>query len=269
MPWLINRVLATCLLALAGQAGASADEARLLAAMRKAYPATAFERASRTPVPGLYALWMGENVAFVSPRNARYMVFGRLVDLQSMQDVSTGAGRPAQDGGPQAARVRTKPIPRPGALPLGDAITLVRGAGRRKLVVFTDPSCGFCRQLDRELRQLDDVTIYHFLLPFQGEALPLAIWCATDRQTAYAQALAGTLALPATAPTCPHPLERNLALAARLQVQGTPTLLFEDGQMVSGALQATDIAARLASRTLSPTASIDPSRRQHVPPPQP
>ncbi|WP_256081026.1 DsbC family protein [Massilia sp. YIM B04103] len=256
MSRLTKPMLTACLLATAGHPWASEDEERLLQAVRKAYPATAFDRAARTPVSGLYALWMGENVAFVLPQNPRYMVFGRLVDLHTMQDLTATAQR--QVTAPAGTLGQPEPA---GTLPTGDAITVVRGNGRRKLVVFTDPSCGFCRRLDAQLRTLKDVTIHHFLVPFLGEALPLAIWCAPDRKAAYAQAMAGTLTLTPVARTCVHPLARNLALAARVHVQATPTLLFEDGQMAAGALSASEIEARLDNKALPQAVFTDSLRR--------
>lgn len=81
-------LLAVSLAALAHPVFAAPDEARVLAAVRKAYPGTKVDRAERTPMPGVYEIWMGGNVAFVSIGDPRYMVFGRLVDLKTMRDLT-------------------------------------------------------------------------------------------------------------------------------------------------------------------------------------
>jgi len=246
--------LVAAVLALALQPAHSApDEERLLAAIRKAYPATVLDRAVRTPIPGIYEIWMGANVAFVSAKNPRYMVFGRLVDLKTMRDMT--ATRMASIGvkPPGAASQGIEAASYTGPMPVADAITVMRGDGRRELSVFTDPACGYCRELERHLRELTNVTIRYYLLPFQGESLPLAIWCAKDRPAAYAAAMAGSVTAPDAKGPCAHPLERNRLLASRLRVGATPTLLFADGTMVPGLLTAEELESRLgANRSTTP-----------------
>jgi thiol:disulfide interchange protein DsbC len=142
-------------------------------------------------------------------------------------------------------------------LPLADAIKTVRGSGgngHRRIAVFSDPGCSFCRRLEPELAGLDDVTIYTFLVPFQGRARPVSIWCAADREKAWHQFMlqgdtsllrpAGDPAAP-RAPECDNPLDRNLALAQRLAVQGTPTLVWADGTRTDGYVDRTVLLARL------------------------
>jgi thiol:disulfide interchange protein DsbC len=139
----------------------------------------------------------------------------------------------------------------------------VRGNGQRRMAVFSDPGCSFCRQLEPELALLDNVTIHTFLLPFQGQARPMAIWCAADKVQAWHRfmlhgdtSLLGSGSTPGNpsgtttgtdkaAPTCDHPLERNLALAQRLGVQGTPTLIWADGSRTDGVINRQALEARL------------------------
>lgn len=242
-----NLIVAPVLGLVLQQAHSAPDEERVLAAVRKAYPATVFDGVLRTPILGVYEIWMGANVAFVSAKNHRYMVFGRLVDLKTMRDLtatrmgSSGAKPPGATGQGVAAASYTGPMP------VADAITVVRGDGRRELSVFTDPACGYCRELERHLRELTNVTIRYYLLPFQGESLPLAIWCAKDRPAAYAAAMVGSATLSDATGSCAHPLERNRLLASRLRVGATPTLLFADGTLVPGLLTAEELESRLSA----------------------
>lgn len=260
-----DRLLAAVTLALAGVAcsataasSATRDEERLLSALRKAHPGTQFTRVSRTPIPDIYEVWMGANMALVSRRSLRYLVFGRLFDTATMTDLT--APKLAQ-----AQRLRTGPTRREGnpepspaiplaQLPLADAIQTVRGDGSRSLVVFSDPACPYCKRLESELDKLGNVTIHTFLVPFQGIALPVAIWCAQDRQQAWRRymvdgdrSMLASDAASLSAADCPHPLERNLALAQRMNVRGTPTLFYADGTRTDGAMDATDIESRLAA----------------------
>ena len=242
------KTLLPAVLALVLQPAYSApDEERVLAAVRKAYPGTVLDRALRTPIPGIYEIWMGANVAFVSAKKPRYMVFGRLVDLKTMRDLTATrmAGIGAKPPGDASQGQQTASYT--GPMPVADAITVVRGDGGRELSVFTDPACGYCRELERHLRELTNVTIRYYLLPFQGESLPLAIWCAKDRPAAYAAAMAGSETPSAVNGPCAHPLERNRLLATRLRVGATPTLLFADGTLVPGLLTAGELESRLSA----------------------
>jgi len=132
-------------------------------------------------------------------------------------------------------------------LPLADAIKTVRGNGQRKVAVFSDPACSFCKRLEPELAGLDNVTVYTFLVPFQGQARPVAIWCAADREQAWQRLmLQGDPSLLNPTAACEHPVERNLALAHRLGVQGTPTLIWADGSRTDGYVDRAVLEARLS-----------------------
>ena len=119
------------------------------------------------------------------------------------------------------------------ALPLTDAIKTVHGKGERVLAVFSDPNCPYCKLLDAELAKLDNVTLYTFLLP----------WISPDRTAA---AAAWAQAVPERARDTAV-LDRNLDLATRVGLRGTPLLIAGDGRASEGAKPATELEAWLSA----------------------
>ena len=135
------------------------------------------------------------------------------------------------------------------SLPLQLAIKNVKGEGKRKLVVFSDPDCPYCRRLEREtLRKMDNITIYTFLLPLEQHSdasrKAALIWCSKDKSKAWHDWMLDNK-LPATSRLCMAPLEGDQKLAQQLGIHGTPTLIFEDGRASSGTISPEELNLRL------------------------
>ena len=117
-----------------------------------------------------------------------------------------------------------------------------------KGAVFTDPNCSACQALERNLEQVDDVTIYVFMTPVirpEKNYQSKSVWCSADRVNAWRE-LTTLRRLPAASPNCPNPIEANLAMSQALGIRATPTLVFEDGQRAQGSLPTGVLRERLA-----------------------
>lgn len=155
----------------------------------------------------------------------------------------------ASRAGPGGARTADLP---PGhalaRLPLADALTQRQGTGNRHVAVFADPYCPYCRQLEVELHKLPDLTIHTFVIPVlraESASKSRSLWCADDAAGAWRDWMLHGRATRDAGPDCDRgALARNLALAQRLGIRGTPAMVFADGRILVGAI-APDALARL------------------------
>lgn len=213
-------------------------------ALTRLYPHTRFGDIQRSAIPGIWEVWMGKNVAYVNDEG-RHFIFGHLYDMQTQTDL-TAAKKEQASVQAESARPRIKFAD----LPLGDAIKVVRGNGQRKMAVFSDPHCPYCRQLELELAKLDNVTIYTFLYPIeslhpQAASVAQSIWCAKDKSAAWRQYM--TTGKEPKVLRCDTPINRNVALANSAGIFGTPYMLFANGTQAPGAMPAAVLEQRLSS----------------------
>ncbi|OIQ82024.1 putative thiol:disulfide interchange protein DsbC precursor [mine drainage metagenome] len=227
--------------ALAGllAANAWADEAALKKAVEIAYPKLKVHSVTKTPFNNLYEVFLGDEIFYTDEKFTFFIVEGRLIDAKTRRNLTA-------DRMEELTRVDFS------TLPLGQAIKVVKGNGSRKLVVFSDPDCPYCKQLEQQsLSGLNDVTIYTFLYPLEGlhpdaANKARAIWCAPDRARAWQDwMLNGQLAKGAAG--CNAPVDENVELGKKLGVSGTPLLIFSNGKRVSGAIPRQEIESRLAA----------------------
>lgn len=217
--------------------------------LKDLYPATRFGEVNSTTWPGVFEVVMGSNLAYVDA-SGQYFMFGHLYDMKVQRDITA-------ERKDLLTRVEF------GALPLNDAVKEVRGTGLRKLAIFSDPDCPYCRKLEAEIKGLTDVTIYTFLMPIaslhpEARGKAIAVWCAKDRVQAWHAVMWRDEAV--SAKECAHPVDRNIALGERLGISGTPTLIASDGRLLAGAAGLAQIEAWLgrfaaSAENLGPTGS--------------
>jgi len=216
--------------------GAWADEAAIrknLAARLPNFPP--IDEVSKTPIPGLYELRIGTDVLY-SDEQGQYIVQGSLIDTKTRANLTE-------------ARIAKLTQIDFASLPLKDAILIKQGSGSRKMVVFGDPNCGYCKRLERDLVALKDVSIYTFLYPILGPDSNVKsrdIWCAREPGRVWRNWMVDGATPPKAMGACDtSAIERNLALGNRHRVNGTPAVVFEDGTRSPGAMPLEQLESRL------------------------
>ncbi|MHB0990167.1 MAG: DsbC family protein [Burkholderiales bacterium] len=207
---------------------AKADTESIKKNLEAKFPKADITSVTKTPYAGLYEVVIDGQIVY-SDENANYLFLGSVVDTKTHKNITN-------------ERLAKLNAVNPDTFPLDHAIKFVKGDGSRKLIVFSDPECPYCKRLEQELGKVNNVTIYDFLYPIESlhpgtTAVSRAIWCAKDRNAAWQNALLKNV-YPKNDGKCDNPVDANIALGDKLHVTGTPTLFFSNGQRVPGAVPA-------------------------------
>ena len=182
-----------------------------------------------TAMQGLYEVRIGTDV-FYTDAKGNYLIQGELFDTRAKRNLTED-------------RINKLSAVDFAALPFKDAFTIVRGDGKRKLAVFEDPNCGYCKRFERDLQKVDNVTVYMFLYPIlsaDSTAKSRNIWCAKDKAAAWTDWMVRDQ-VPANAACDAAALNRNIEFGKKYKITGTPTLIFADGSRVPGAINAQQV----------------------------
>jgi thiol:disulfide interchange protein DsbC len=236
LPW-FRRSLAA-LACVAAVAPALADEAAIRKTLAERLPSfPKIDEVSKTPVPGLYEVRIGNDILYAD-ENGNHIIQGVLIDTKTRTDLTQ-------------ARVDKLSAIDFDSLPLKDAFLIKQGSGARKVAIFADPNCGYCKRLEKDLLALKDVAIYTFLYPILGPDSTTKskdLWCAKDTGKAWRAWMVDGQAPAKAAASCDTAaVDRNVELGKKHRVQGTPALVFEDGSRAPGAIPVAQIEARLAA----------------------
>jgi thiol:disulfide interchange protein DsbC len=235
MPRLLHRIALAVALACAG--AAAANESAIRKALEPKLGSAKIEGVQPTPMPGLWEVRVRtpEGVQlFYSDSNGGYLIEGNLHDLRANRNLTD-------------ERMRRLNAIKVESLPLDQAVKIQRGDGRRTLVMFSDPYCPYCQQFEHTLLKVDNITVYVFMYPVirpQNADHSKAVWCSPDRAKAWLD-LALQHKRPAAAASCDNPVEKNLDLGRALRVNSTPTLIFANGEKVSGGMSGPDLVKLL------------------------
>ncbi len=214
---------------------ALADEAAIRKAFAERYPNFKVDMVGATPVAGIYEVWGSGKLVYTDDKGD-YLLVGPLVDTRTKTNLSQ-------------QRISELRAVKFDTLPLDKAFPIVKGKGERVIAVFSDPECPFCKRLEKELAQLDNLKTHIFLYPIanlhpQAPEIAKNIWCASDRGKTWSDYMLDGKA-PAAVEKCQAPLDEIAQLAARIGVEGTPAIIFSNGKRIDGYVPAAKIEEML------------------------
>ncbi|HZV60792.1 MAG TPA: DsbC family protein [Methylophilaceae bacterium] len=210
-----------------------ANDASLRKAIESAYPKVSVGKITKTPYGGLYEVVVNGQIVYTDEKFSFLIVDGGLIDTKTKKDIT----RERMD---ELSRIDFS------RLPLEQAVKVVKGSGARKIAVFSDPDCPYCKRLEQqELTKINDVTIYTFLYPLEqlhpdATRKSKAIWCATDRSKAWMDWVMKEQ-LPKSGSDCETPLQKVADLGRSLGVNSTPTIFLSNGRRIQGAYPADEL----------------------------
>lgn len=230
--------LAAAILALAMVPAAFAQEAVIRKNIAERMPDfPKIDEVQKTPIPGLYELRVGVDV-YYTDELGNHLIEGQVIDTRTRTNLTQ-------------ARIDKLTQIDFATLPLKDAIIWKQGNGARKLVVFADPNCGYCKRFERDLNQVKDVTVYTFLYPILGGDSPEKsknIWCAKDKTQVWRDWMLDGTPPPRSMGQCDvAALQRNADLGRKHKINGTPSVVFEDGKRVPGAMSLDQLEKQLVA----------------------
>lgn len=208
------------------------DDAAVKSGLENKFPDLKLDSLKKLPYGDLYEGVVEGDQIFYTDKNASFLLIGNLIDAKSKNNLTEEKSRDL---------MRTKF----NAFPFDLAIKQVKGNGKRKMVVFSDPDCPYCRRLEAELAQITDVTIYTFLYPIpslhpEAEEKVKAVWCAPDRTKAWEDLIQKGI-VPKTGSKCNNPVAKLNELGRKLNINGTPAMIFSNGVKIPGMVSAANL----------------------------
>lgn len=205
----------------------SATETKIKKAFEDAYKEQKIQvkSVSPTPVAGIYELVLsGSQIVYVDA-NANYFFAGELIDLHAKKSLT-------EERMQEANAVDFS------KLPLDSAIKEVRGKGTLKVAVFSDPDCTYCKELEKVFTEIDNVTVYTFLMPIESlhpnaKKKAIQIWCSKNPTQTWINWMRKGIA-PTGVGTCKNPVQATMVLGDSLGFTGTPTLVLPNGMTQAG-----------------------------------
>lgn len=215
-------------------ADSNADAARITAALKKNNPQIEkIDKVIKSDILGLYEVVIQGQLLYTD-KNGRYLINGNIFEMKTMRNLTQERSR-------EIFKVDFD------KLPFDLAIKKVKGDGQRKMAYFTDPNCGYCQKLEAELKGIDNITLHVFLLAnFPGSAEKVkGILCSKSPVKTWDDLMLNQVAPPVG--NCDTSMEKVAQLSNKLNVNGTPAIIFANGVLEPGYLPAAEIEKALGN----------------------
>jgi len=237
-----TRLVKTGLLALAlalavmnaAQAEPGSHEA-IEASLKQVLPDMKTDQIRPSPIDGISEVQVGPRLFYVT-NDGKYLLQGSLIDLHTRQDISEN-------------RRKTFRLDAINAIGEQNMIIFPAKNPRHTITVFTDVDCTYCRKLHKDINRYNDlgITVRYLMYPRSGANTPsydkaVTVWCNEDRQNALTRAKAGEELKPRA---CANPVMTHMELGQSLDLQGTPAIVTDGGEMLPGYVPPDNLAKAL------------------------
>jgi thiol:disulfide interchange protein DsbC len=217
------------------------------AAIAKMAPHARVQAITSTPIAGLYQTIANGQVLYLTG-DGRYVIQGDAFDIKTRTPLNAAT----------MDRLRSDAIAK---LQPGQMIRYAPANPKYTVTVFTDVDCPYCRAFHANMAEINKlgIAVDYLFWPRTGLGTPSAqkavdVWCATDRQAALTRAFEGQVAGGAK---CQSPVEHDFNLGVDLGVDGTPTIIADNGVVLGGYVDPQELLHRLQTvhaPTAAPTA---------------
>jgi thiol:disulfide interchange protein DsbC len=179
-----------------------------------------------SPIPGIYEFMQGADVSYMTA-DGKYFLDGNLYDMATRENLT------------EALRTHAR-LAMINAVPESQMLIFSPKNPLYTITVFTDVDCAYCRKLHSEMAELNrlGVRVRYMFYPRTGPNTDSwkkaeVVWCSANRNEALTQAkLGGKLDMTKTCDA--NPVAREYALGQSIGVRGTPAILTENGNYISG-----------------------------------
>lgn len=194
------------------------------------------DEVGKSPMAGLYEIRVGGTDIYYTDASGSFLIDGQLIDAKSGKNLT-------EERMNKLSAIEFKD------LPLKDAFVIKRGTGARKIAIFEDPNCGYCKRFEADMQKINHATVYLFLYPILGAdstEKSKAIWCSADKAKAWQDWMLNEVPLRGTSKCNTDALVRNVEFGKKHRITGTPTILLADGTRIPGAIGSAQLEKMLA-----------------------
>jgi thiol:disulfide interchange protein DsbC len=190
-----------------------------------------------SPIAGIYEFMQGAEISYLTA-DGKYFIDGNLYDMKSRDNLT------------EALRTHAR-LALINAVPESEMLIFSPPNPKYTITVFTDVDCQYCRKLHSEMAELNrlGIRVRYMFFPRTGPGTESwkkaeVVWCSPNRNEALTRAKAGAT-LDMNKVCAPTPVKREYELGENLGVRGTPAIVTESGDYISGYMEPRELLDQL------------------------